>query len=94
MEGTRPSKINESICRRPPEEHQKPPTPPRQDQSATLPGAVDVAANHKVLFLNMYTPLVGSGELDHKSRHVVPRPQSQRTSDQLRAALGGRLAPL
>ena len=42
----------------------------------------------------MYTPLVGSGELDHKRRHVVPRPQPQRTSDQLRAALGGRLAGL
>ena len=34
----------------------------------------------------MYTPLVGSGELDHESRHVVPRPQPQRTSNQLRAA--------
>ena len=55
------------------------------------------AANHKGLFLEliMYTPpLAGSGELDDQRRHVVPRPQSQRTSDQLRAALGGRLALL
>ena len=42
----------------------------------------------------MYTPLVGSGELDHKRRHVVPRPQPQGPRDQLRAALLGRLALL
>ena len=34
-----------------PKEREKPPTPPRQDQSATLPGAVDAAANHKGLVL-------------------------------------------